>query len=527
METVLMVQHAAAPAPAAARPRQALRHVGGRAPGRVALARTRYGGVGSRDLRAAGLGRFFSHGAGDGKGHEVDDMEPARLFVGLPNDAVTDGATVNSAAAIAAGIRAVRLLGADGVELPVFWSVAQPDSPDRFSWGGYLAVADMVRAEGLSLRVSLRSHGSPGGGVPSLPSWVTGAAADDPDIFFTDRSGKRHEDCLSFAVDELPVVHGKSPLQLYEAFYRGFAGAFNDFFDSTITDVTVGLGANGELRYPSYPPGSDARTFTGVGEFQCYDKYMLAQLRRHAEESGNAMWGRSGPHDAPRYHESPDSRNFFKEHGGSWETPYGDFFLSWYAGQLVGHGDRVLGAAGAVFGDKPVELSAKVPFMHWWHGARSRPAEAAAGFYKSDKKNGYSPVAKVFARHGCTMVVPGMDVCMNKQHHSTGSSPDRLLVQIKNACRRHGARIAGENASLVMTHTSSFSRIRSNILTTERMRPSHFTYQRMGAEFFSPDHFPRFMEFLRSVVCGEWDEDDVPGDEEREMALYAREARTV
>jgi hypothetical protein len=170
---------------------------------------------------------------------QVDDLDPARLFVGLPIDSVTDGATVNSAAAIAAGIRAVRLLGADGVELPVFWSVAQPESPDRFSWAGYQAVADMVRAEGLSLRVSLRTHGTPGAGVPTLPSWVSGVAADDPDIFFTNRSGGRHEGCLSFAIDDLPVLHGKSPLQLYEAFFRSFAVAFDDFFDSTITVTYV------------------------------------------------------------------------------------------------------------------------------------------------------------------------------------------------------------------------------------------------------------------------------------------------
>jgi hypothetical protein len=290
-----------------------------------------------------------------------------------------------------------------------------------------------------------------------------------------------------------------------------------------LQDVTIGLGSNGLLRYPSYPLGSDGRRFTGVGEFQCYDKYMLAHLRRHAKESGQAMWGTAAPHDAPRYHQPPDACGFFREQGGSWESPYGDFFLSWYAGQLVSHGDRVLGTATAVLRDKPVELSAKVPFMHWWHGARSRPAEAAAGFYKSNKKNGYSPVAKMFARHGCAMIVPGMDVCVNKQHHSTGSSPDKLLAQIKNACRRYAVPIAGENASLVMTHTSSFNRIRSSILTTDRMRPHHFTYQRMGAEFFSPDHFPRFMEFLRSVVCGEWDEDD-----DREMAMSdAWEARTA
>lgn len=234
MPAMMMTQMASA-----TRRPQGTRGPGGRAPNRVAFPPARHGGCSaSRDLRAAGLvGRFFGAGGEHGnQNHEVDDdLAPARLFVGLPIDSVTDGATVNNAAAITAGIRAVRLLGADGVELPVFWSVAQPESPDRFSWAGYQAVADMVRAEGLSLRVSLRTHGTPGAGVPTLPSWVSGVAADDPDIFFTDRSGGRHEGCLSFAIDELPVLRGKSPLQLYEAFFRSFAVAFDDFFDSTIT----------------------------------------------------------------------------------------------------------------------------------------------------------------------------------------------------------------------------------------------------------------------------------------------------
>lgn len=203
------------------------------------LARRRGCSTDRRDLtRATGLGRFFGHGDSgehsNNSHHEVDDTAPARLFVGLPIDSVTDGLTVNSAGAVAAGIRTVRLLGADGVELPVFWSVAQPESPDRFNWAGYRAVADMVRAEGLSLRVSLRCHGSPGAGVPTIPSWVKAAGADDPDIFFTDRSGVRH-DCLSFAIDDLPVLHGKSPLQLYQAFFRSFAAEFGEFLGSTIT----------------------------------------------------------------------------------------------------------------------------------------------------------------------------------------------------------------------------------------------------------------------------------------------------
>ena len=161
-------------------------------------------------------------------------MGAVRLFVGLPINSVTDGATVNSARGIEAGMRAVKLLGVDGVELQVFWSVVQPESPDKFSWAGYRAVADMARDEGLSLRVSLRIHGSPGGSVPKLPSWVGAAAAKDRDILFTDGAGGRHEDCLSFAVDELPVLAGMSPLQRYEAFFRSFVDAFDNLFESTI-----------------------------------------------------------------------------------------------------------------------------------------------------------------------------------------------------------------------------------------------------------------------------------------------------
>lgn len=43
-----------------------------------------------------------------------------------------------------------------------------------------------------------------------------------------------------------------------------------------ITEITVGMGPAGELRYPSYPEG--LWSFPGVGEFQCYDKYMRQKL---------------------------------------------------------------------------------------------------------------------------------------------------------------------------------------------------------------------------------------------------------
>jgi hypothetical protein len=212
-------------------------------------------------------------------GGDVDDARAMRLFVGLPADVVSsDGAKVNRPRAIRAGLRALRLLGVDGVELPVTWAVAQPEPEERFEWSGYLAVAGMVRDAGLCLRVSLLTHGR-GATLPdkvaddgtdsltdtvsddgttntesvaddctmdpdtvahaeadtALPGWVADALAADPDILFTDRAGNRRKECLSFAVDELPVLAGKSPLEAYEAFFLSFADAFQDFLGSTIT----------------------------------------------------------------------------------------------------------------------------------------------------------------------------------------------------------------------------------------------------------------------------------------------------
>ena len=57
-----------------------------------------------------------------------------------------------------------------------------------------------------------------------------------------------------------------------------------------IHEVTVGLGPAGELRYPSYPEGDGRWRFPGVGEFQCFDRYMLADLREKAEAAGHPEW---------------------------------------------------------------------------------------------------------------------------------------------------------------------------------------------------------------------------------------------
>nr|CAD1833387.1 unnamed protein product [Ananas comosus var. bracteatus] len=420
---------------------------------------------------------------------------PVELFVGLPMDVASARGGVNHAKAIAAGLRALKLLGAYGVELPIFWAAAQPGSdPAQFDWASHAAVVEMARAAGLRVRATLCLHGS-----------------------------HRRPGYLSFAVDELPVLGGRKPVEAFEDFFRSFRSAFADFFGSTITGITVSLGPNGELRYPSFPPVTGGHQFTGVGEFQCYDKYMLAQLKQHAEQSGQPLWGLSGPHDAPGYNQSPDSTNFFRDHGGSWETPYADFFLSWYSQQLVNHGDRILSIASNIFGELPVEISGKVPLLHWWRGTRSRPAELTAGFYNTDGRNGYDTVAKMFARNSCAMVIPGMDLLDREQPRELRCSPESLLSEIVGSCGKHGVKVLGENSSLVRAPAGGFDQIKANI-SAGNSKVESFTYNRMGAEFFSPEHWPQFTAFMRSMVHEEMDSDDLPSNEKGMLSPSAGSA---
>ena len=57
--------------------------------------------------------------------------------------------------------------------------------------------------------------------------------------------------------------------------------------------------------------------------------------------------GLGGPHDAGHYNATADETGFFGSYG-SWNTPYGRFFLSWYSDMLLRHCDRIMGSAAAV-----------------------------------------------------------------------------------------------------------------------------------------------------------------------------------
>ena len=444
-----------------------------------------------------------------GIGTRSKTVDGVRLFVGLPLDAVSyDCKSINHARAIATGLKALKLLGVEGVELPIWWGIVEKDAMGQYDWSGYLAIAEMVQKVGLKLHVSLCFHGSKKPNIP-LPKWVSQIGESQPSIFFTDRSGQHYKECLSMAVDNLPVLDGKTPVQVYQSFCESFKSSFSPFMGSTIMSISMGLGPDGELRYPSHHWLPSNGKTQGAGEFQCYDQNMLSFLKQHAEASGNPLWGLGGPHDAPTY-DQPPYNGFFND-GASWESTYGDFFLSWYSNQLIAHGDCLLSLASSTFGDSGVAIYGKIPLMHSWYGTRSHPSELTAGFYNTVNRDGYGPVAQMFARNSCKIILPGMDLSDANQPKENHSSPELLLAQIMEACKKHEVQVSGQNSSESGV-PGGFEQIKKNLSGDNVL--DLFTYHRMGASFFSPEHFPLFTEFVRSLKQPELHSDDLPAEEE-------------
>jgi len=356
------------------------------------------------------------------------------IYVMLPLDSVSIANTLNHTRALNAGLRALKSIGVEGVMIDVWWGIVEGSHPRVYDWSAYMQLFQSVKRAGLKLQCVMSFHAC-GGNVGdhclvSLPTWVLEVAEQNPDVLFTDREGLRNSEYLSFGVDNLPLFQGRTPLQIYRDFMRSFRDTFRSELGDTITEIMVGMGPAGELRYPSYPQGDKRWKFPGIGEFQCYDKYTLSCLAACAEAWNHPEWGNGGPHNAGSYKQWPNETGFFAEHG-SWESDYGHFFLSWYSHLLCEHAEHVCTIANSVFKRCNVQLSAKIPGVHWWYQSRSHAAELTAGYYNTCNRNGYDDVISTLKVHNFNLNFTCVEMSDCEQPPSAKCSPERLLAQVR------------------------------------------------------------------------------------------------
>lgn len=391
--------------------------------------------------------------------------------------------------------------GVDGVMVDCWWGIVEATTPLHYDWAAYHHLFTIVRETSLQLQVVMSFHQC-GGNVGDdvyipLPKWVLSIAQENPDVFFTNQAGVRNPESLTFGIDDEPVLEGRTALEVYYDYMQSFRENLKEFLeDGTITEIEVGMGPCGELRYPSYPE-TQGWKYPGTGEFQCWDKYLLKSLKKAAEAQGHPEWA-VGPSDAGNYNGMPQDSEFFRS---GYKSLYGDFFLSWYADTLIEHGDNVLTVAKHALGS--TKLATKVSGIHWWYNSGSHAAELAAGFYNQSSRCGYTPIARMLATHDATFNFTCIEMRTSEQTAAFPAAladPEALVSQVLQAAWAEGVEVAGENA-LSCYKRSGYEQIiaQAHAKGNRKHNLAAFTYLRLTPELMEEENLAKFTHFVHQL----------------------------
>lgn len=425
------------------------------------------------------------------------------LYVMLPLGVVTADNVFEGGEKLEKQLKDLRAAGIDGIMVDVWWGIIEAKGPKQYEWSAYRSLFELVNKCDLKIQAIMSFHQC-GGNVGDvvyipIPQWVRDIGETDPDIFYTNRSGNRNEEYLSLGVDHQPLFGGRTAIEMYSDYMKSFRENMADFLEAgQIIDIEVGCGAAGELRYPSYPE-TQGWVFPGIGEFQCYDKYLKAEFKEAAKNAGHPEW--ELPDDAGTYNDKPDSTEFSKQNG-TYLTEKGKFFLTWYSNKLLMHGDDILDEANKAFVGCKVKLAAKVSGLHWWYKHHSHAAELTAGYYNLKDRDGYRPAARILSRHHAIMNFTCLEMRDSEQSAEAKSGPQELVQQVLSGAWREKIEVAGENA-LSRYDAEAYNQILLNARPNgvnkwgpPKLRMFGVTYLRLYDELFEEKNFNLFKTFV-------------------------------
>ncbi|KAG5014587.1 hypothetical protein JHK85_020723 [Glycine max] len=472
------------------------------------------------------------NGGGDVAYQLHHDFSPQRrrrgspVFVTLPVNSIGRDGRVARPKAMMFSLKALATAGVEGVVIEIWWGLVEKKKPRVYDWRGYEELVAMACKCGLKVRAVLafHQHGTgpddpnwyvvilgnhtltPIGMWMPLPLWVLDEIQKDTELAYCDRFGQRNIEYISLGCDILPVLCGRSPIQAYADFMRNFRDTFESLLGVVITGVQIGMGPGGELRYPSFSSQEPNLAWSHeLGEFQCYDKYMLASLNASARNIGKREWGNGGPFGSESLMQNPEHTDFFRNDGGSWDTPYGKFFLEWYSDMLLLHGERICREAETIFRGTEVHISAKLAAIHWHYAMQSHPSELTAGYYNTSNRDGYLPIARMFSKYGFSMCCS----CFEMQDAVTqkinpDGSPEGFLRQLLLVARLCDISLEGQNFSTnlddgAFTQVLKMSKFYSDGI---EKRPFSFNFVRMDKRLFESRNWDRFTRFVRQLSNG-------------------------
>lgn len=232
---------------------------------------------------------------------------------------------------------------------------------------------------------------------------------------------------------------------------------------------------------------------------------MLASLNASAHEVGMLReWGNGGPIGASSLVHDPENTEFFSS-DGTWNKPYGKFFLEWYSGMLLLHGQRICMDVDNIFRGIEINKSAKVAVIHWHCGTQSHPAELTAGYYNTSTRNGYLPITEMFRRYGFSMCCTGFEMQdVEKKSLKSVNSPEGFLRQLVWAARIYGIPLEGENATAIWDDESFQQVLKIRRFYSYGLKKPSFSFNfvRMDRNMFQEQNWIEFSNFVRKMSAG-------------------------
>ena len=231
---------------------------------------------------------------------------------------------------------------------------------------------------------------------------------------------------------------------------------------------------------------------------------MLASLNACAREIGMHEWGNGGPIGTENLTHNPEHTEFFKSNG-SWNTPYGKFFLEWYSRMLLLHGESICKEAESIFRGIEVNKLAKVAGIHWHYGTQSHPSELTAGYYNTWIRDGYLPIIRMFCRYGFTLCSTCFEMQdADEKQKNPVSSPEGFLRQLLLNARICGIPLTGENSGASLDDKSFRQVLRMSKFYSDGLEnlPFSFNFVRMEKNLFQYDNWVRFTRFVRQMSNG-------------------------
>ncbi|OMO60195.1 Glycoside hydrolase, family 14B, plant [Corchorus capsularis] len=428
------------------------------------------------------------------------------VYVMLPLGVISNENVFETKTVMEKQLKELKEAGVDGVMVDVWWGIVESKGPKQYDWSAYRNLFELFQECGLKLQAIMSFHKC-GGNVGDevtipLPKWVLEIGETDPDIFYTNLKGNRNEECLTLGVDNQPLFHGRTTIQMYSDYMKSFRENMSDFLEAgLIIDIEVGLGPAGELRYPSYP-SSQGWVFPGIGEFQCYDKYLKAEFKEAVTNAGHPEW--ELPDNAGEYNDTPGSTKFFGLNG-TYLTEQGKFFLTWYSNKLINHGDEILAEANKAFLGFKVKLAAKVAGIHWWYKSDSHAAELTSGYYNLKDRDGYRPIARMLSRHHAIFNFTCLEMRNSEQRADAKCGPQELVQQVLSGGWREQLEVAGENALSrydCYGYNQMLLNARPNGVNSEgvpKLMMFGITYLRLSDELLKENNFKIFKEFVKKM----------------------------